>query len=172
MKSLYSSFGIVASLFYLVLSFILDEFKPFEYLFAGLMLVFLGIPHGAVDHLVAQRIAKHQKETFKLAPFIIKYLGIMFAFGVCWQFFPQLSFILFIGISIFHFGDIESTKANIPIKSTGQYILQIVRSSLLGLGIIGFILLSHREEVNAVLANLPMAPPVIWEKSPTIIFWV
>jgi Brp/Blh family beta-carotene 15,15'-monooxygenase len=156
MKNLYSSLGVFASLFYLVVSFFLVENKLFDYIFAGLMLVLLGIPHGAVDHLVAERLAKQKNESFTLAPFIMKYLGIMFAYGVCWQFFPQLSFILFIGISIFHFGDIESTKTYSPIQSTGKYILQIVRSSLLGLGILGFILTSHREEVNAILVNLPM----------------
>lgn len=132
------------------------DLKHLDLVFGALMLILLGIPHGAVDHLVAQRLAEQKKENFNLALFIIKYLGIMLAYGVCWHFFPQVSFILFIGISIFHFGDMESTRTHSAIKSTGAYILQIVRSSLLGLGILGFILTSHRDEVNAILANLPM----------------
>lgn len=156
MTRLYASGGIVASMLYMLLSFILVDLKHLDLLFGALMLILLGIPHGAVDHLVAQKIAEQKKEKFKLALFIIKYLGIMLVYGVCWHFFPELSFILFIGISIFHFGDIESTATYSPITTNGEYILQIVRSSLLGLGILGFILTSHREEVNAVLAHLPM----------------
>lgn len=155
MKNLYASLGIISSLIYWVLALLIENNKQLDLVYGACLLVLLGIPHGAVDHLVAQRLAENKKKSFSLLGFISSYLGIMLAYAICWQFFPNTSFLVFIAISIFHFGDLEITSKPTEAQSNGQYWIQILRSCLLGLGILGFILFSHPKEVNAILMNLP-----------------
>lgn len=60
----------------------------------------IGIPHGAIDHLLPQ--GSNKKSSLGL--FLFKYLGIMILYLISWYFFPKLSLVVFIIISAYHFG--------------------------------------------------------------------
>ncbi|MTI21322.1 hypothetical protein E1176_09855, partial [Fulvivirga sp. RKSG066] len=66
------------------------------------MLVVVGIPHGAIDHLIHFKNAKGS--TRKKWYFYIQYLGLAGLVAVSWLYLPILSFLLFMLISAYHFG--------------------------------------------------------------------
>lgn len=76
------------------------------------LICLIGIPHGATDHLLFFSIAQNMpgdRHKIQLR-FYATYLGIMAAYGLLWYLSPQLSFILFIIVSFYHFGQ-ENLKA-------------------------------------------------------------
>jgi beta-carotene 15,15'-dioxygenase len=72
---------------------------PIIYAIAFLLLIFLGIPHGANDVLYQKR--KGLKST---SVFIAKYLGAMVAYLLIWCYFPIVAFVLFFLFTFHHFG--------------------------------------------------------------------
>ena len=111
-------------------------------LIAGFLAV--GIPHGALDHI----LEKNDKEPLYL--FIFKYLAIIGFYFALWHYFPLLSLITFIIFSSFHFGESELEETGVKISSTGSYL----KAFTLGLSILLFIIFSHFEESMDVIASM------------------
>jgi Brp/Blh family beta-carotene 15,15'-monooxygenase len=130
-----------------------------DLIICGSLLLLIGIPHGAGDHLIAAKIASRENLTFHLKPFIMYYLGIMMAYAALWYLSPLVSFIIFISISIFHFGDMEDVH---PVESSTTWS-NLIKTICLGSGILSFILVSHWSEVleitTAMQVNLPKDLP-------------
>jgi Brp/Blh family beta-carotene 15,15'-monooxygenase len=126
-----------------------------DYVLAGILLFTTGIPHGAGDHLIAQKIASRENLTFHIKPFIIYYLGIMLAYAVLWYITPLISFIIFIAISVFHFGDMEDLDEIQP----KQTYISIARTIFLGTGILSFILFSHWKEAVEIISKMQVSIP-------------
>lgn len=124
---------------------------------SGFLLLVIGIPHGAGDHLIAAKIAQRENLTFHLKPFIVYYLGIMLAYAALWYLSPLLSFVVFIGISIFHFGDMEDIH---PVETTKTWI-NLVQTVCLGFGILSFILVSHWTESYTIITSMQVKVPAI-----------
>ena len=108
---------------------------------AGMFLV--GIPHGAVDHLLETGNFKS-----RIKPgFVIKYIGLALFNLVIWIFFPTVALLFFIGYSAWHFGqnDWREWQPN-TINSLKNYIW--------GIFIFGIILCGHITETNTILDNM------------------
>jgi Brp/Blh family beta-carotene 15,15'-monooxygenase len=69
------------------------------YSLCGLGILTLGIAHGAIDNILYG--AKPGKSNIH---FIIKYLVIVALFALTWFALPNLAFLLFLGVSAYHFG--------------------------------------------------------------------
>lgn len=161
MINLYRTSGILLSLGYLVLTRVWINMPiQVEWGFCFVLLASLGIPHGAADHLVANLLAKRSNKSFSLNSFISKYFLVMACYGILWYFFPLISFILFIGISVFHFGDLETTFTTKSGDTGLKYVGQLTRSVVLGIGILGFILSQHAPEVSSILQNFNLGVKV------------
>ena len=87
--------------------FLLSDFPDkqnivgFTTLFIGMVCV--GIPHGAVDHLIESKSWDYRK-----APrFILKYLALMAPVGLFWLIAPTLALITFLVYSAWHFGQAD-----------------------------------------------------------------
>jgi lycopene beta-cyclase len=107
----------------------------------GMFLV--GIPHGAVDHLLETGNFKS-----RIKPgFVIKYIGLALFNLVIWIFFPTVALLFFIGYSAWHFGqnDWREWQPN-NINSLKNYIW--------GIFIFGIILCGHITETNTILYNM------------------
>ena len=154
MINLYRTSGIWLSISYLILTSVWINMPiHVEWGICLLLLAGLGIPHGAADHLVAGELSKRTNKSFHIYSFILTYLVVMLAYGILWYFFPLVSFIIFIAISVFHFGDLETTYTVKSGDSGVSYVVQLVRSLALGIGILGFILSQHATEVSSILQN-------------------
>lgn len=154
-------FGTIITIGYGSFHFLVEPINPyFDYAFTFILMLLLGIPHGAGDHLLIQKQKKDQGIPFSLLRFIGFYLGVMLLYGLMWYYFPKTSFVLFILISIFHFGDFE----NETLES--EAFLAFCQKMSLGLGILGWIIYFHYEEVKVVLGEwiwtLPEILPVYY----------
>jgi Brp/Blh family beta-carotene 15,15'-monooxygenase len=83
------------------------------------------------------------------------YLGIMLAYAALWFVSPLTSFIIFIAISVFHFGDMEDVHEVEP-QNTWINLLQTV---CLGSGILSFILISHWSEAFQIISSMQVKLP-------------
>ena len=109
----------------------------------GLLLI--GIPHGAVDHLLKK------SKTLSIFQFVLKYLLIISFYFVLWQIFPIFSLVIFIIYSSFHFGEAELEESGLKISSFGAHL----KAFLLGLSILLFIIFTHLPESIDLITNIP-----------------
>jgi Brp/Blh family beta-carotene 15,15'-monooxygenase len=68
-----------------------------------LFIIILGIPHGAIDHI----IFLEDNRTAKPIHFFGFYFGLMALYVLSWAIFPMLSLILFLIVSAYHFGQAQ-----------------------------------------------------------------
>jgi Brp/Blh family beta-carotene 15,15'-monooxygenase len=149
-------FGAIFTLLYVLCYLVVGPWDAsVDYVLAGVLLFTTGIPHGAGDHLIAQKIASRENLTFHLKPFILIYVGIMLAYAALWYITPLISFIIFIAISVFHFGDMEDLDEIEP----KQTYISIARTVFLGSGILSFILFSHWPEAVEIISKMQVDIP-------------
>jgi Brp/Blh family beta-carotene 15,15'-monooxygenase len=119
----------------------------------GLMLlgmITIGIPHGAVDHLL-----ESGKWEFRKAPaFIVKYLAWAAAMAGLWIVAPGVALVLFLLYSSLHFGQADGKL----------WQLNRITSTLWGASVLAYLLGTHAGETNAILQSmgdlsLPFACP-------------
>lgn len=75
------------------------EYAPF-----AVSLVFLGLPHGALDHLVPDRLAGRTATRRCVAAVVVIYLALASVYLTLWFAAPATAFALFIGITWIHWG--------------------------------------------------------------------
>lgn len=132
-------------LIYLILSYFnLDIAHTFSNFAILVGLICIGIPHGALDHLLIK------SNKFSMPLFLFKYcLGIIIYY-LLWQLFPLLSLFIFIVYSSFHFGESELIEERTKI----QIPLSYLKAFLLGFSILIFIISSHSNESINILSTL------------------
>jgi Brp/Blh family beta-carotene 15,15'-monooxygenase len=118
-----------------------------DYLFFGVFLITLGIPHGAVDHIVAKQVAESNQRTFSLARFLAQYMLQIVLYAALWYLFPAMSLLLFILLSAWHFGesDVQPAPRHLAWK-TAQFIL--------GSFVLFFILMRQPDLTGAVIQSI------------------
>lgn len=132
-------------LVYLSLTHINEQIATNFYILSLVIgLLWIGIPHGALDHL----LSKNNKNALWL--FILKYLLIMGAYLLLWQISAEISIIAFILYSAFHFGESELVQNQKSIKSLNDYL----KAFLLGLSILLFLIFTHTEESLLIISNM------------------
>lgn len=82
-------------------------------LFFLITLMLVGIPHGAVDHLVHWK--KREVSFPEKRRFYLRYLGLIGLFGLAWLVAPDWSFIAFMLISAYHFGHSQLFYMDLPV---------------------------------------------------------
>jgi lycopene beta-cyclase len=108
---------------------------------AGMFLV--GIPHGAVDHLLE---TGNFKSPIKLS-FIIKYISLALFNLVVWIFFPMVALVFFISYSAWHFGQTDW-------KEWQAQKINAIKNATWGIFILSIILCGHLVETNNILDNM------------------
>jgi lycopene beta-cyclase len=123
-------------------------------------LVIVGIPHGAVDHLIESGRwgSKNTPE------FIAGYLSKGIAMAVFWYIFPQAALLIFLIFSAWHFGQADGN----------QWKISETASFLWGISVLVYILGTHAEETNQILSalntiSLPVNCPV-WGLTPWLLW--
>lgn len=147
------------TLIIIMVSFIEHElFVSSSLLVALVLIVFIGIPHGANDHLLFFNLIKKSadKKPKKGTIFFASYIGLIFLYIGCWYLFPTFSLGLFILISIYHFG--QSNLYISPIESKYAKLISIFLSG-------SFVLLTP------IFAHIETALPIIQtiSKNPDIL---
>ncbi len=124
-------------------------------IFATTILI-AGIPHGALDHIVAKQNNSLQHQQFSSTQFYLRYLSRMLLYGICWYFFPSFALLLFIVLSAFHFGETD-----LPLPVSVHKRSAIVLQTNYGLLIVLVLLLTHSQEVLSILTIIEKDNPVL-----------
>ena len=138
-----------------------------EILILFLGLLFTGIPHGAIDHLVAKKTSDTRKDKFILAHFIYRYTLFMLIYGCLWWILPGLSLCFFIFLTAFHFGATDMHY----FGKENKYL-----SFLFGITLTAWLLLPHQVDlINWLQLIIPKSDPMFviiyfLFKIPAIIF--
>jgi len=112
------------------------------------LILLTGIPHGALDHLIQRATDNQKNKVYNFRRFTFKYLLIMVLYGLLWYFFSGISFIIFLVISAWHFG--ETDLENVPQNSQIWSFTKL----LYGFFVLAFILLTHSKEVSPILVRM------------------
>lgn len=127
---------------------LLFEWTNTSLLIGGLALI--GIPHGAVDHLLGKN-EQLMRPTFG---FIVRYLSSAVALFGLWMLAPTVALLLFFIYSSWHFGESDVFQWGIKKNS-------VALSWCWGSSLLLFILMSHYEATQLIIAQLGIKLPLI-----------
>lgn len=146
-----SIFGLFIAILLLACYLIFPNYFNFiQYLLFVLGLLTVGFPHGAIDHLLVIGLY-HDKINYQ---FILRYIALFFLYFMLWILLPNLSMIIFISYSIWHFGQCDLQEWKLRQSNN----LKIV---LWGTLLFGIILLGHLNETNCIIVHLGVTPLLI-----------
>lgn len=120
--------------------------ETIQWIIFGATILIAGIPHGALDHIVAKQNSSLHHRPFSSTQFYLTYLSRMVLFGICWYFFPSFALLLFIVLSAFHFGETD-----LPLPVSIHKRSAIILQTNYGLLIVLVLLLTHSQEVLSIL---------------------
>jgi|TARA_R110002110_G_scaffold371658_4_gene581648 Brp/Blh family beta-carotene 15,15'-monooxygenase len=129
-----------------------------------IVIALFGIPHGAVDHLVAATFERTTPSASVLAPvaqvsqlrFHLLYVGAMATYGLVWLAIPGVALAGFLLVSIHHFG--QSDLAHLGIDRWRQLTIQLSR----GLFLVGLVLVANLTTVAPVIERMGGFDPASW----------
>ena len=126
---------------------LLAEFANLDLLnlIALLAVAFIGMPHGAMDGALAMHLGWMNRPA-KAISFLLAYVGIAGIVIGLWLLTPTVGFLVFLSISLFHFG-----RGDIVPRGKNHHITEVLMRG--GLVLSG-ISLFHRKEVDAIFEIL------------------
>lgn len=113
----------------------------------GLMLL-IGLPHGATDHGLFLALTR-RKPMAKQVNFYLLYALVIAAYGLLWYLLPVIAFIIFMLLSVYHFG--QSNWVDVSYRSNSFARMHYV---LWGCGILLTPILLHGEEATFIVAEM------------------
>ena len=114
-----------------------------QILFLSIGLLVVGIPHGAIDNIVE---SGNINERFSFS-FVFKYISIALVYFILWMILPNISLLLFLVYSAWHFG--QSDMQEWKPKQQNNLVNFVWGTTLLGI-----ILLGHVSETNNIISSM------------------
>lgn len=111
------------------------------------VLIALGIPHGAADHLIFRG---SREEVGSSAYFLLYYGMLVLAYGVMWYFLPAVALLLFIATSVYHFGQSHRSDSEGVKHSTVAWLPTVAWGSF----VLGFPVLWHFAEAAPIIERM------------------
>lgn len=118
-------------------------------------IIFFGLPHGAVDHLIPFWMNRERLNSRKLIGFILLYLLLSSLYLLWWATAPTVAFFFFIGMTWFHWGqgDLYALVGSLHMKHLDRPLLRAATLFVRG-GLPMFIpLLAYPEVYRAVAVD-------------------
>lgn len=122
---LYRFIQILAFLVVLLSALFPEQVEQSTLLVSVGLIVFLGIPHGATDHIIFQHLSRGFLGSRKLLLFYVNYLLLGGLFALTWWIAPMLALIIFLFISMYHFGQSNWNYVN-NIDSRSKVLLNFI----------------------------------------------
>lgn len=113
-----------------------------QYIAFLISMVMMGIPHGALDHLVEEQNKKLNGKEFSIAQFLFNYILRMSVFALIWFISPIPALIIFLAISAVHFGETDLNEKS-------------MHTFLYGSGLLLFLLTTHIDSVTPIISGIP-----------------
>jgi Brp/Blh family beta-carotene 15,15'-monooxygenase len=138
-----------------LIGFILFAFQQFigeipmkiQLIYFTIMIGATGIPHGALDHIIAKTSAISNGHSFSIQQFLGRYVLAIVLYSASWIFFPGISLIIFLLISAWHFGETDLSNA---VDTRAWNLSRMLWGSL----VLMLILLTHFEETASVVLRI------------------
>jgi Brp/Blh family beta-carotene 15,15'-monooxygenase len=146
MKSRILIGGILLSIGHLLLNF--TVFQQTLILLLGVFIT--GIPHGSIDHYLYMVNTQVKISAKYLIKFLIQYIGVGLIYAFFWWLNPALALLIFIGISAYHFGELDTLNFDFRNK---KYAFIVAFSY--GLFFLLNLLLVHSKEVLPIIQSFP-----------------
>ncbi len=146
---------VAATLAVAAVTSIVSQSGPVSVAVVVVTVALLGIPHGAVDHLAAAALGG-PFDTSSRRRFTRDYVLIMLGVGLVWLVAPTLALVVFLAVSVHHFG--QSDLAYLGLPRGRAVAVQWSR----GLLLIGLPLVAHLESVSPVIERLGGGDPASW----------
>lgn len=118
-----------------------------QLIYFAIMIGATGIPHGALDHIIAKTTATNKGQSFSIQQFLGRYILAILLYSASWIFFPGISLIIFLLISAWHFGETDLSNA---VDTWPWNLSRLLWGSL----VLMIILLSHFEETSSVVLRI------------------
>lgn len=138
--------GVLLSIGHSMIGF--SSFQQVIMLFAGVFLV--GIPHGSMDHYLYIENYKLSGSVENFIKFIIQYIAVGLIYALLWWLNPVLALAIFIGISAYHFGELDTLHFDFRTK---KYAFIVAFSY--GLFFLLNLLFLHSREVLPIITSFP-----------------
>jgi Brp/Blh family beta-carotene 15,15'-monooxygenase len=122
----------------------------FQFLLFVVGIVLVGIPHGAADLLVANKIARQKSTAFSTAGFLVKYVLRLIAFAFFLYCFPLFGMLVFIILAAYHFGETDLSNFKTDTITGKIFVLSY------GLLILGVIILPHFPEIRPLFERFEL----------------
>ncbi len=124
---------------------------------AAALIILLGIPHGATDHLIFQQIIRkhHIEGRGRQLLFFVAYLSLIGIYALLWWLMPVIALSLFLLLSVYHFG-----------QSNWAYLEDLPRGIAIGLYLIwGLFVLAapilwHYDAAGPIIASITGETPL------------
>ena len=137
-----------------IVLFLINTFYPLsleiQLIFFGLGVIFLGIPHGSLDHVIYHHERKEAMNFKSVVRFLLFYLGFAVLYAILWVISVELSILLFILISAYHFGEMDLNGLSLKSSLNTRILF-----SLYGLLFLLNYLLYQFPQVEAILLGFP-----------------
>jgi Brp/Blh family beta-carotene 15,15'-monooxygenase len=91
----------------------------FEWALFGIILLTIGIPHGALDHLLVNPHISNKG----LVKFILKYLSIIILYLMVWIIMPVPALVIFLLMSAYHFGQSHFLGNQLQYRKKTSYLM-------------------------------------------------
>lgn len=125
-----------------------DFLQHIQYPLLILLLLLIGLPHGATDFLLFRHLRGPVLSNQQVFRFFFYYLLTVISYLVVWLFWPIPAFLLFLLISTYHFG--QSNWEYITLPRWPATVLNI----LWGTVVLGGSVLWHWEESSIIISQL------------------
>ena len=89
----------------------------------ALLLIVLGIPHGAADHLIFRARHPNREWRGQRWRFLGFYSLLVVSYGVLWYLLPAVAFLIFLGVSVYHFGQSYGEGGMVSQLAWGSFVL-------------------------------------------------
>lgn len=114
----------------------------------ALCLLVIGIPHGSIDHIVTAKVYNLRYTLRDQLPFYLYYFAMMIAMAVVWIISPLAGLLLFLAVTIYHFGQADLEHLNLsPIP---KRLLFLSRGTM----IMGLVLFSDISYTGPVIQDI------------------
>jgi Brp/Blh family beta-carotene 15,15'-monooxygenase len=148
----------------------LDAGLPLYFPMLASLLLF-GLPHGAIDHLVVLGLAKRSLSLKALAVVCLVYLSFVVAMLCLWWLAPLVAVVLFLGITIYHWGRADLAfegLLNPEALQASPRVLKFNHSLLRGMFPIGIPFLAFPDDTEAILNSCSVAFGYSYELGATV----
>jgi len=141
------SYLLLAGLCFLAIPYLFPLSESIQQIIFLASIIVSGIPHGSLDYHVEKHTLQNSRIDLTLKGFLIGYLFKMAAYALSWFVLPSAALLVFIGLTAYHFGEIDWPAHKRSRTDAFLY-------SLYGLQLISFIIIKNIETAAPILELL------------------